>query len=184
MGCATRAGKLAQHCDTVPTFYEDKCIGCGECEKVCPVEAIQMENDKSALSREKCIGCASCVGVCPNMALFVDLEVGDEIQKKMVEYTYAILKGKKGKACFLNFALRINKECDCWPYENERIAPDVGILAATDPVAIDMASLDLVNGSCGKDIFKEFHPGKNPMAQLEYAQSLGLGHLDYDLIRV
>ena len=36
MGCATRKGKLAQHCDTAPTFYEDKCIGCGECEKVCP----------------------------------------------------------------------------------------------------------------------------------------------------
>ncbi len=184
MGCATRAGKLAQHCDAIPTFYEDKCIGCGACEKVCPAWAIHIEDSKSVLNKEKCIGCASCVGVCPSMALFVDFEVGDEIQKKMVEYAYAILKDKKGKACFLNFALRINKECDCWAYENERIAPDVGVFASTDPVAIDMASLDLVNDSCGKEIFKEFHPGKNPMVQLEYAQSLGLGSLDYELIRV
>jgi hypothetical protein len=32
-------------------------------------------------------------------------------------------------------------------------------------------------------IAKEFNPGKNPMMQLEYAQSLGLGSLDYELIR-
>lgn len=42
-------------------------------------------------------------------------------------------------------------------------APDVGIFASTDPVAIDMASRGLVNNYCGKEIFKEFHPGKNPM---------------------
>jgi hypothetical protein len=118
------------------------------------------------------------------MALFIDFEAGDEIQKKMVEYVYAILRDKKGRAGFLNFALRINKECDCWRYENQRIAPDVGIFASTDPVAIDKASLDLVNDTCGKEIFKEFHPGKDPMRQLEYAQRLGLGNLDYELIRV
>ena len=184
MGCAIRAGKLAQHCDATPTFYEDKCVGCGECETVCPVEAIHLETDRAVLSKEKCIGCASCVGACPNMALFIDLEVGDEIQKKMVEYVYAILRDKKDKAGFLNFALRINKECDCWRYENQRIAPDVGIFASTDPVAIDKASLDLVNDSCGKEIFNEFHPGKNPMLQLKHAQRLGLGNLDYELIRL
>ncbi len=184
MGCATRRGKLAQHCDATPTFYEDKCIGCGECEKVCPVGAIQMENDKSVLTRDKCIGCASCVAACPNTALFIDFKAGDDVQKKMVEYAYAILKEKEGKAAFLNFALRINKECDCWRYGNQRIAPDVGIFASTDPVAIDKASLDLVNKACGKEIFKEFHPDQNPLLQIEYANRIGLGNLDYELVRL
>ncbi len=184
MGCATREGKLAQHCDAAPTFYEDKCVGCGDCEEVCPVNAIHIEDDKSVLDRDKCIGCASCVGACPNMALFVDFEAGDEVQKKMVEYTHAILKNKKGKAGFLNFALRINKECDCWRFGTRRIAPDVGIFASADPVAVDKASLDLVNATCGKEIFKEVHPNQNHLLQLEYAQKIGQGNVDYDLIKV
>jgi uncharacterized protein len=184
MGCATREGKLAQHCDAAPFFYRDQCIGCGECEKICPAGAIHMEDDKSVLNKDKCIGCASCVAVCPSMALFVDFGAGNDVQKKMVEYAFAILKDKKGRSGFLNFAVRINKECDCWPLENSRIAPDVGILASMDPVAIDRASLDLVNASCGKEIFKEVHPQQNHLLQLEYAQMLGLGMVDYELIRV
>lgn len=184
MGCATREGKLAQHCDAAPFFFMDKCIGCGECEKVCPVGAIHMEDDKSVLNRDKCIGCASCVAACPNDALLVDFDAGDDVQRKMVEYALAILKDKKGRAGFLNFAVRINRECDCWAYENARIAPDVGIFASPDPVAIDKACLDLVNASCGKEVFKEAHPRQDPMLQLEYAQTLGLGNMDYELIRV
>jgi len=129
-------------------------------------------------------GCASCVAACVNFALFVDFEAGDDVQRKMVEYAFAILKDKRSKSGFLNFAVRINKECDCWAYENSRIAPDVGILASLDPVAIDKASLDLVNASCRKEIFKEAHPQQNPLLQLEYAQTLGLGSMDYELIRV
>jgi uncharacterized Fe-S center protein len=68
--------------------------------------------------------------------------------------------------------------------ENPRIAPDVGILASSDPVSIDRASLDLVNQACGKDIFKDVHPEQDGNKQLEYAQSIGLGSLDYELIRL
>lgn len=184
MGCATREGKLAQHNDAAPTFYSDKCIGCGECEKVCPTGAIQMEDDKSVLNKDLCIGCASCLAACPNGAIFIDFTAGDDVQRKMVEYAFAILKDKKDRSGFLNFALRINKECDCWPYENSRIAPDVGILASTDPVAIDKASLDLVNESSSKEIFKEAHPQQNHILQLEYSEMLGLGSRNYELIKV
>jgi uncharacterized Fe-S center protein len=186
MGCATREGKLAQHCDASPIFYADRCKGCGECEIICPVEAITIENDKAVMDRTKCIGCASCVAACPNMAIFIDFEAGNAVQEKMAEYALAVLgdKNKKGKACYLNFALRISQECDCWSYKNPRIAPDVGIFASLDPVAIDKASFDLVNQASGKDVFKQAHPKEDGMIQLRHAQAIGLGSMEYDLIHV
>jgi uncharacterized Fe-S center protein len=62
-----------------------------------------------------------------------------------------------------------------------RIAPDVGILASFGPVSVDKASFDLVNSSCGQDIFKELHPNCDGMRQLKCAGELGLGSLDYEL---
>jgi uncharacterized protein len=184
MGCAIREGKLAQHCDVSPIVNKGSCIGCGACVKICPVSAIQLENRKAVINKSLCIGCANCIGVCPTMAMFVDIEAGDMVQKKMVEYTYAVLKDKKSKSGFINFAIKINKECDCWGSNNSRIADDIGIFASNDPVAIDKASLDLVIKNSGKDIFKQAHPDQDYNIQLEYAQKLGLGSLDYELVVV
>jgi len=184
MGCATREGKLAQHCDAAPTVYPDKCIGCGACVKICPVDAIRVVNKKSVLSVDKCIGCASCMAVCPTMALFIDFNAGDKVQEKMAEYALAVLKAKKGKAVFFNFAVDINKECDCWGQDNPRIAPDVGIFASDDPVSVDKAGYDVVNAANGRDIFREAHPDYDGVNHLRYAREIGLGSLDYELIRL
>lgn len=182
MGCATREGKLAQHCEAAPSFYKDDCTGCGECEVVCPVGAIHIEDEKSAIDRGKCVGCGSCIAACPNNALSVNMKAGSELQEKMAEYAYAVLRNRKSRCPYFNFALRINKECDCWSSDNPRVAPDVGILASLDPVAIDKASFDLVNKACGKNIFREIHPDQDALRQLEHATEIGLGSLDYELV--
>lgn len=184
MGCATRGGKLAQHCDVSPVVHVDKCIGCGECSVICPVGAVRIENEKATIDTKKCIGCASCLAVCPTMTMFVDFDASDKVQEKVAEYSLAVMKDKKEKVGFLNFAVKISKECDCWNMENPRIGPDIGILASIDPVSIDKASFDIVTKICGQDIFKVAHPDKDGMKQLNYAQEIGLGNLDYDLIEV
>lgn len=41
------------------------CIGCKMCEKVCPVEAIHVEDNLAVIDYEKCIGCGACKEKCP-----------------------------------------------------------------------------------------------------------------------
>ena len=185
MGCASREGKLAQHSDVSPRTIAQNCTGCGACVEVCPVSAITLVKNKSLIDSRLCIGCASCIAACAFHAIDVQWEAGgDLIQEKMVEYAMAALRGKQRKAFFLNFALKITKECDCLAKDDPAIAPDVGIFASSDPVSVDQASLDLVTQAAGKDVFRQAHPGRDAVKQLRHAESLGIGTREYKLIRI
>ncbi|MGD0336148.1 MAG: DUF362 domain-containing protein [Candidatus Omnitrophota bacterium] len=185
MGCASREGKLAQHSDFAPHVISDKCVGCAGCVEVCPVSAITIKENKSHIDNDICIGCATCIAACPYYAIEVEWDAGGQtLQEKMVEYAKAVLQKKRKSSAFINFAINITKECDCFAKNDPRICPDIGILASRDPVSLDKASLDLVNKACGKDIFRELHPRRDGLKQLEYAAALGLGNLDYQLIEI
>jgi len=185
MGCASRKGKLAQHSDVSPFVRFKNCIGCGACEKVCPTQAISIVNKKANITTAKCIGCASCIAVCRYHAIDLHWEAGSgNIQEKMIEYTKAVLLGKEHNRAFINFAIKITKECDCLAKDDPKICPDVGIFASLDPVSVDKAGVDVVNSFCGRDIFKEVHPQRDWSKQLNYAHEIGIGNLDYELIKV
>ena len=195
MGAASRKGKLAQHCDIAPKVKQKKCIGCGTCMKKCPAEAISFnENKKAYINPDKCIGCGECILLCPVGAIQIQWSNAYNVfMEKMVEYTYGALKDKKEKAVFINFLTNISPACDCYPYNEMPISPDIGILVSTDIVAIDRASADLLNSapankgskvdSCEvTDKMKCVYPEINWESQLEYAEKIGLGTQDYQLI--
>ena len=92
--------------------------------------------------------------------------------------------GKEKKKAFINFAIKITKECDCLAKDDPKIMPDVGIFASRDPVSIDKASVDMVNKLSGRDIFREIHPARDWQRQLDYAGEIGIGSLDYELIKL
>ena len=50
-------------------FYENKCIGCGECAAVCPQNAHRTENGAHVFERKKCVACGKCADVCLGNAL-------------------------------------------------------------------------------------------------------------------
>ena len=185
MGCATRPGKLYQHSDIAPYVITKNCTACKACIAVCPARAIVLKPDKAFIDPKLCIGCASCLAACNFHAIDVKWESGgDLIQEKMIEYARVVMSNKKKKLAFFNFCLKITQECDCLAKDDPRIVPDIGILASSDPVAIDKASFDLVNLAAARDILKELHPKRDGLKQLNYAVELGLGNLDYELIEV
>ncbi len=44
---------------------EEKCNGCTNCLKRCPIEAIRVKNKKAIIIEERCIDCGECIRVCP-----------------------------------------------------------------------------------------------------------------------
>ena len=50
------------------TLDEEKCKGCTNCIKRCPVEAIRVHRGKAKIIEERCIDCGECIRCCPNHA--------------------------------------------------------------------------------------------------------------------
>ena len=46
------------------TIVRSKCVGCGDCVRACPVQAISMQRGKAVVDPEKCISCRLCVITC------------------------------------------------------------------------------------------------------------------------
>jgi uncharacterized Fe-S center protein len=114
--------------------------------------------------------------------------------EKMVEYAGAVLNHKKRKTVFMTFVTDVSPLCDCTPFSDRPIVPNVGILASLDPVAIDQAAVDLVNNapgnpvSClesafapGEDKFRALYPNIDWAHQLDYGVEIGLGTREYVL---
>ena len=51
--------------------YVDKsaCIGCGMCERVCPMGAVRVVDGRAAIDDEKCVACGMCATKCPRGAI-------------------------------------------------------------------------------------------------------------------
>jgi len=200
MGLGARSGKQMMHADLEPKIVSKKCVGCGLCVEWCPTDSLTLQDYKqretplSVLKPETCIGCGECVVTCPHEAIKISWSGAPQsVQEKTVEFASAIANGKPDKIGAINFLTDISPDCDCLGRSDASIVSDIGILASDDMVAIDRASIDLINrepalgGSAipaekldEADKFGVLH-GVDWTHQFAYAEEIKLGSGEYEL---
>lgn len=198
MGCSSRAGKLEQHSSVAPKVAEERCNLCRACLQSCAHDAISCLETSVRIDPTKCAGCSRCITVCEQKAILIQWnEAADMVMRKMAEYALAAVSGKEQKQLYVNFITQVSPSCDCYGHSDAAIVPDIGILASTDPVALDQACVDLVNQTQGLpstalasghepggDKFRGVHPNIDWQVTLKHAEKIGLGKREYLLNRL
>ena len=184
MGLSSRMGKLNQHSELAPKVDTALCDLCKTCIKWCPEDCI-LENDGAAfIQEEKCIGCGECLAVCKTGAVQFTWDASSEnMQKKMVEHAYGVYLEKKESMAYMTYLTNMTKDCDCLK-SKEKMIPDIGIAASFDPIALDMATLDLTQQRYQENLSKLAYPDRDPMVQIDHGVKLGMGSKEYRLVEL
>ena len=108
------------------------------------------------------------------------LESMAEAAKAVADYYHTLGK----KIVYLNVMNNLSVDCDCDSDPEDPCMADIGILSSTDPVAADQAAIDLIWQSTdpGRDHFVERVERQNGRHLLPYAESIGLGSRQYELV--
>ena len=84
---------------------------------------------------------------------------------------------------------RLSVDCDCDGHPAEPDIHDIGILASTDPVALDKACLDLVfaitpeEGNDNRPLIQRIN-SRHGTHIVDHAERIGLGRKDYELVKI
>ncbi len=110
----------------------------------------------------------------------------DLFLESMADAAYSVVDYFGGKAAYINVMKNMSVDCDCCSVAEDPCMPDIGILASTDPIAIDQACLDLVYASDaeGKAHLIERIETRNGVHTIEAAVKLGFGSREYELIEL
>ena len=92
----------------------------------------------------------------------------------------------KGNLVYVNVMKNMSVDCDCVGKAEPPCIADIGILASTDPIAIDQACLDLVYACSdpGKPHLIERIESRNGIHTIEAAAAIGYGSRAYELVEV
>lgn len=141
------------------------------------------------------IGCGSSAGkswihsagkVDDQKILWDNLPEQDKFLESMADAAASVVEYFKGNMAFINVMCNMSVDCDCCAVAEDPCMKDIGVLASTDPVAIDKACIDLVNRSndSGKEHFLERVNSRHGTHTIDSAEKLGFGTKDYELIEV
>jgi len=189
MGCVTKESKAAQHSVNRAILDLSKCTGCEECVTACAFKALSSLAGKIIRDEEKCLNCNHCFYICPQQAFYLPPQAKEKFQVYLAHAAAGVLSHFQFRVAFINFVQDVVPLCDCVAPSGFPVVPDIGILASTDMVAIDKASLDLIAeakplakfaGIRSRDILGKLND-TDSLIQIRIAQELGLGNMEYRL---
>lgn len=110
----------------------------------------------------------------------------DNFCESMADATSSVVDFFNGKVVYVNVMNRISIDCDCDGNPAEPDMHDVGILASTDPVALDQACIDIVYNTDRSESGTLINriEQRNGLHTLEHAEEIGLGSRSYQLIDI
>lgn len=199
MGCVARNSRGEIHRVQGEEFRwdSDKCSRCRACLENCPAPGTLSfdDNDNLHWFPHHCRYCRHCEISCPEHAIEINTDGVRYFQEAMARVTREVLNCfEPNRVLYINVMMNITPFCDCWGFSTPSLVPDIGILAGTDIVAIEQASLDLVRNEDfipsslpesmklneGGHLFERIH-AKDPYLQVVCAEEIGLGTRAYRL---
>lgn len=185
LGLVDQATKLALHAGIRPRVDTPLCAGCGSCLAVCLYDAIVFRAGRAWIDHEVCTGCGECMNACFMAGIAPEDAAGiPRFQERVAEAALAARHGTVGArpAVFLDFLVRRDRGAG-GPSRKRVQLGDLGVLAGTDPVAVDRAAWDLVaeHGGGSFEAWSGFR--QTPEVLLARAEDLGLGTREYRLVR-
>ena len=111
---------------------------------------------------------------------------GKAFLERMVEGGKAVADHFGKHITYLNVLKNMSVDCDCDAHGAKPTAPDIGILASTDILAIDQASVDMVYALPEKDKHDlvERIESRSGLHQREYMDKLKMGSRKYNLVEI
>ena len=106
--------------------------------------------------------------------------------ESMAEAAKAVHEYMNGHILYIDVMNNLSVDCDCDSNPEDPCMKDIGILASVDPVAVDQACIDKIWESTdpGRDHFIERVERQNGRHILPYAEEIGLGRREYELIEI
>ena len=110
----------------------------------------------------------------------------DLFLESMADAAKSVVDYFDGKILYINVMKNMSVDCDCCAIAEDPCIEDIGILASTDPIAIDQACIDLVYAcsDMGKPHLIKRIESRNGVHTIESAAELGFGSREYELIEI
>ena len=110
----------------------------------------------------------------------------DSFLESMADAAGSVIDFYKGNVVYINVMKNLSVDCDCCAKAEDPCIADIGILASSDPIAIDQACIDLVYACSdkGKPHLIERIESRNGIHTIEAAAELGFGSREYELIEI